>query len=195
MEEYIARDRTVSLWIIALSLVTIMVTWILASPQWMIRQIAQEETYLADVYGEETSRQIVRNSAMVGAMFYRVLTGWMSTHKTTQWGRERGNVARLQLTWIMTRLQSALWTAFYLIPILLAALADGLTQRALAKAQDEYINPVRYQVGFYFLHTAGLLPFVLLAVPVALHPMFFAIYWLLLAAGLYTATKYLHHRI
>ena len=93
------------------------------------------------------------------------------------------------------RIENWLLMALMLLPLIVAAAVDGWTQRAVAQQAGTYINPVRFNIGFHILHISSVLPFVFVAIPLSVHPMFFAIYWLMAAVGVYTAVKHLHHRI
>lgn len=195
MEEIVARDRTPVMWIIVLSVAAILITWIVASPNWVAQQVGQEGMYVESMFGRDVSDKVMGNATDLGYSVYRRATRSLSRKATSRWGMTRGQTARLLLTLILVRIQNALLVAWMLLPVILAAAIDGWTQRAVAQHAGAYINPVRFNIGFILLHVSFWMPAVFIAIPLAVHPLFFAVYWLIVAMGAYTAIKYLHHRI
>ena len=183
------------MWVIVVSMAAILITWIVASPAWVAQQIGEEGMYIESVFGKAISDRVVATASDTGRVVYRHATRYLNRRATTQWGMTRGRTARLLLTLILVRIENWLLMALMLLPLIVAAAVDGWTQRAVAQQAGTYINPVRFNIGFHILHISSVLPFVFVAIPLSVHPMFFAIYWLMAAVGVYTAVKHLHHRI
>lgn len=195
MEEVIARDRTVMAWVLALSIAAAILMWLVASPRWMMGRVTQEAVLLSDVYGEARAEEMVRRASGIGLAMYRGVTSFLSQRRGSQWAATRGQTARWLFTFFVLRIESAFYSVLLLLPVVLASLWDGWVQRAISREAKGYINPVRFNIGVYLLHAGGILPFVLLVYPGALHPLWFAGYWLLLAVGGHLALKYLQHRL
>lgn len=195
MEEILAKDRTVMVWVVVLSIAAILINWLAAEPRWVATQIGKEGAYIESLYGQSVSDKIIGNAQAIAARVYRVSTRYLHRKASTRWGLTRGQTARLILTQLLVRIQNALMMALLFAPVIIAGAVDGGVQRAIAKSAASYINPVRFNIGFHFLHASYLLIFGLIAVPVAVHPGFFAVYWLIVTIGVYTVIKYLHHRI
>ena len=191
------EDRTVRRWVIGATVASILLTWLLASPDWMMRQVTKEGAYLESLIGYEKARNTVDAAIGVAHRIHRWGTGWLvAKHRAeTRWVRERGATARWLITLLVLRMFCALWMLGIFFPLLIAAFIDGWARRAIAAESGEYPNAVRFNIGYYLWQLAWIVPLVLLGIPVAVPVGLFAIYWLLLAAGVYLLIRHLHPRV
>lgn len=193
--DLIAHDRSVSTWVLVLSLAAVLLIWLMATPAWIRSNVTREADMIERTFGEQVGEEAARLSLKVGFWIYRTASGLLKRNTTTRWGKERSQVARWLLVSAALRVASAILVGAMLLPILIASVVDGIAMRARAKSAAAYINPVRFNLGVFTMKVSILLPLVFLAIPLPVHPMFFAIWWLIVALGLHTTIKHLHHRI
>ena len=175
----------------------ILLTWLIAPPDWMMNQVSKESAYLESLIGYEKARDTVNAAIGIAHRLHRWGTGWLIAkhHTSTRWVRERTDTARWLMTLLVLRMFGALWMLGIFFPLLVAAFIDGWARRAIAAESGEYPNAVRFNVGYYLWQLAWIIPLVLMGIPVAVPVALFAIYWVLLAAGVYLLIRHLHPRV
>lgn len=96
-----------------------------------------------------------------------------------------GNLAPWLFTWVEARLDTFWWVIYqavfrvqlllqwltYLLPLLLAALIDGVIQRQVKKRSHGYANPVRYHAAWHAITALFVVPPLYLSTPFSLHPI------------------------
>jgi len=113
----------------------------------------------------------------------------------TDWGRDRIDVVYWLTYLAVERFFAVVFVGMLVAPFVVAAFVDGLVARAKKKAQLEYVNKVRYDLGFHLAHVTLLLPLVMFIIPLPVPTWGFAIWWILLASGVHLVTHHLHHRL
>lgn len=195
MEDPVAHGRHWVSWVLVLSLAAILISWLLADPVFVKRQVVREASMIGDTYGADWEERTLSLAISSSVRVYRWATRVLHRRSTSHWAATRGQTARWLLARIVLRLLNALMACALMIPLVVAALVDGWVGRARDRVAEAYSNPVRFHAAVIILTLTGLLPLVLLVVPLTLHPGVFVIYWLILAGAARMAIRHLHPRI
>ncbi len=190
-----APHRTLAIWALLLSAAVLVVTWLIASPSWVKSHTAREYAMVEETFGEVRAQELYQRVLRATDATWKLAMSLIGRNGTSRWARERSEAGYWITQRITLRLAAALFWSLLLAPLIVAALIDGLVVRARARVQADYVNPVRFQLGFHLLHGALLIPLILIAYPWPLHPLWLAGWWLLVVAGIHLVASYLHHRL
>lgn len=195
MEEPLAHDRSLVSWIMVLTVVAALLTWLFASPRWVGQMAVTENEYIRGTFGEGMSEKIMDNAVSIATRVHKTITKRLNKRSTTQWGATRGETARRLLVLYIQRLENMLMMGVLLFPLVVAAAVDGWTYRNIAKSTLAMIKQTRFQIGTMLVGTTVILPLAFLIVPLPVHPYFFALYWILLSMGLRMVARHTHYEI
>ena len=157
---------------------------------------AKERVAIIQSLGSSVAGQIDKKASNAAKWLYdRVWRAYPSDAMHTSWGRDRADVVYWVGFLAVERIMAVLYVGLLAAPLVVGAAIDGLVARASEKADMEYINKVRYDLGFHLAHVTLLLPLLLLVFPLPVPTWAFFVWWLLLAVGVRVISHYLHHRI
>lgn len=173
-----------------------LVLWLLASPQWIAKTVRNENDMIARAIGTNLTAEVTTRAQMWVTWTEQYLMKRKTVNaQPSRWMLDRGETGRWLLFQLFQRLSLLVVWLFLLGPLLLAALVDGLVVRQKRKCGDEYVNPVRFNLGFHLAHAIFLFPLIYLVVPLPVHPWIIFIWVSAMALAVRTIAANLHYRI
>ncbi len=182
--------------VLLLSVSGALLLWLLASPQWIARTVKGENDMIVRAIGTSLTAEVTSRAQSWVALTDRYLLKRKSTAaQPSRWMQDRGETGRWLLFQFFQRVSLLVVWLFLLGPLLLASLVDGFVVRQKRKCGDEYVNPVRFNLGFHLAHAIFLFPLIYVVVPLPVHPWIIFLWVSAMALAIRTIAANLHYRI
>lgn len=196
--------RSILLWLFAVMLELLLIC-IFVNATWVSAQIEEERSFTLKRLGMDTTMQIVNASndayeylfkkSGIAAGSYKLLIPSHEQRAASMGLESLGMGAfewlkgRIDTFWIsiyhsLQRLFTLLQWFPYLLPLLVPAIIDGLTQREIKKVSYGYASPVKYHTAFHLLVALIFVPLLYLFFPIAVTPLVVPVWAFVLAAVL-----------
>jgi len=189
------------------------VVLIFVQDDFLEKAMEQEQQYVLDYLGEETSNKIkqetdawyienIKESGVELATY-----NYFIPKKNSSTGLE--NMAPWLFTWMEGRLDTFWWAVYqvvyklglffswvpYLLPVGIASLIDGLVTREKKKHGDDYSSPLRYDYALYAMYILLFIPLLYITTPIAVHPLWVPLWGLCFCASNMILTSNIQQRI
>jgi Domain of unknown function (DUF4400) len=197
------------LWILQIALVVLFL-----DSGYIRDNLALEQDYVRQYLGEGTAVQLQNKSLRLYNQLFIDTKVAESSYKhflpeenVAQHGME--NLAPWFFKWMKAKLDAWWWLTYgavfrlysigvWLIPLgplVLAAFIDGVVSRKIHRDNFQYANPIRYKFAGRGMFVLLYLPFVFLAIPVAVPPILIPIWIVVICMVILMLTMNAQHRI
>lgn len=198
-------------------LLEICLTALIISPEWIRKELAQEQQYVVNALGARVEHDLREESAEAFRTVF-VNTGivrasydlFIPTEQQRQNSRGLEELGGKTFVWVGERL-NALWNQIYqmfyrmsvllawapaILPLAIPAVVDGLSMREIKKATyGGYASPVRYHAMTHAIMFLVLGVPIYIGFPMAVSPMLIPIWAILICVALMVFTANIQKRL